>query len=155
MGQLTDKERKEIYVYSIFRFFPDAMLELGKVIGSGQTQHIDNNDTGEPMWDRNKSFQHMQSLTRHLVDYAKDEKKDEDGTYHLARVVWRALAQLQVDLEKDKYWESAVSHPKVQGKIHMDSIEGYDEEKAEKRMNVIGQNGNNGEHYKNKSNGKK
>ena len=93
--------RKTNYIYSILEFFPDAIRAMGDVIGAGQTQHIDG-ATSSPVWDKSKSNQHMQSLSRHLVDYASGIDKDDDGTPHLAKIAWRALAQLQTDIDNNK-----------------------------------------------------
>lgn len=126
----TEKEHKRVFIYSIFEFFNLAMEEFGKNIAAGQDKWIDG-EVSSPKWDRNRSNQHMQSLSRHLLAYSKGEKVNkEDGTYHLAAILFRAAAQLQLDLEKEQ------SIPKD-----------YDEDKSEKRMNIIGQNGNEGEHY--------
>ena len=94
-------ERKSVFIYSAFEFFPHSFQELGKVIGAGQAQHI-SGETESPVWDREKSNQHMQSLARHLADYASGEKMDDDGTYHLAKIAFRCLAQLQQDIEDGK-----------------------------------------------------
>ena len=93
-------ERKATPIYSAFEFFPDAMWELGKVIAAGQNQWIDG-ETSSPVWDRSKSNQHMQSLTRHLVDHASGELIDDDGCYHLGKIIWRACAMLQELKEKE------------------------------------------------------
>ena len=97
---MKDQERKSTFIYSALEFFPDAIRELGRAIAAGQDQHIrDNGETQSPQWDRSKSNQHMQSLLRHATDYAAGEEIDEDGTYHLSKMVWRCLAQLQQDIE--------------------------------------------------------
>ena len=99
---MKDSDRKSTFVYSAFEFFPDALMELGRAISAGQDQHIrDNGETQSPQWDRTKSNQHMQSMARHMVDYAKGVEIDTDGTYHLSKIVWRALAQLQMDIENN------------------------------------------------------
>ena len=50
-------------------------------------------------WDRSKSGDEYDALTRHLLDSNKEEY-DTDGTLHLAKVAWRGLAGLQKHLEK-------------------------------------------------------
>ena len=93
--------RKTTFIYSAMEFFPDAFRALGDAVGAGQTQHIDG-ATESPVWDRTKSNQHMQSLSRHLIDYAQGIKLDDDNTYHLAKIIWRAMAQLQTDIENGR-----------------------------------------------------
>jgi len=39
-------------------------------------------------------------MMRHLVDYANGEEFDTDGTRHVSKVAWRALAFLEKELEK-------------------------------------------------------
>ena len=94
-----DKARKAIMVYQILEFFPDAILEVGKVIAAGQSQHI--KDGGKPKWDKTISNDHLGSLMRHLIDDAKGERVDVDNTLHLAKVVWRGLAEIQTRIEND------------------------------------------------------
>ena len=47
-------------------------------------------------WDRNKSTDELDALTRHLIEAGKI---DTDGMRHSAKVAWRALANLQKELE--------------------------------------------------------
>ena len=98
----------------------------------------------------------MQSLTRHLTDYAEGEAIDDDGIPHLAKIAWRALAQLQMDEETNLEREAELEHD-----VERDIISGTEwpyvkswgpysdelEQEREKRMNIIGQNGNSGDHY--------
>ena len=56
-------------------------------------------------WDRNKSTDELDALARHLVEAGKI---DSDGVRHSAKVAWRALANLQKELEnsnkRDEQW---------------------------------------------------
>jgi hypothetical protein len=47
-------------------------------------------------WDRNKSSDELDALVRHLCEAGKI---DTDGIRHSAKVAWRALANLQKELE--------------------------------------------------------
>jgi hypothetical protein len=47
-------------------------------------------------WDRNKSTDQADCILRHMVDRGK---VDADGLRHSAKVAWRALALLQVEIE--------------------------------------------------------
>jgi len=89
--------RKEIPVYSgVIRYFPDAIKMVAQVSYIGNQQH----HPDKPLhWDRNKSTDELDALARHLVDCGT---LDDDGLYHDAKVAWRALANLQKLLEKDK-----------------------------------------------------
>ena len=92
----TNEERKDTPVFSgVLKYFPDALKEVAKCSFIGQQQH--NKD--KPLaWDRSKSGNEYDSLTRHLIDSAKEDF-DTDGTLHKAKIAWRALAGLQKHLE--------------------------------------------------------
>ena len=63
-------------------YFPDALVEVARVSYEGSKQH----HPGEPVhWDRSKSVDHG--------------TKDGDGMRHTAKMAWRALAMLQLELE--------------------------------------------------------
>ena len=89
-------KRKSLPVFSgVLTYFPDALLEVSKCSAAGQEQH----NPDKPLaWDRSKSGSEYDSLTRHLLDSTKEDY-DTDGTLHLAKVAWRALAGLQKHLE--------------------------------------------------------
>lgn len=82
-------------VYSgVLKYFPDAILELARVSYVGNEQH----NPGEPLhWSRGKSNDHKDALMRHLIDAGQI---DDDGVRHSAKVAWRALASLQLEIEK-------------------------------------------------------
>lgn len=84
-------------VYSgVLKYFPDALLEISKVSKAGNDQH----HKGQPLfWDRTKSTDELDALTRHLLEAGKI---DTDGMRHSAKVAWRALANLQKELEDEK-----------------------------------------------------
>ena len=92
----TAKDRKETPIFSgVLKYFPDAIAEVAKCSFRGQQQH----NPDKPLaWDRSKSGDEYDALTRHLLDSNKEEY-DTDGTLHLAKVAWRALAGLQKHLE--------------------------------------------------------
>lgn len=93
------QQRKGIPVYSgVLKYFPDALKEITKASLAGNTQHL----AGEPLhWDRNKSKDQLDALARHLLDHASGEIYDTDGVRHLTKCCWRALAQLQLELENE------------------------------------------------------
>ena len=88
------KERKSIPLYhGLLKYFPLALQEVAKCSLAGNQQH--HPDT--PIhWDRNKSKDHLDSLMRHLIDTGT---MDKDGIRHSAKVAWRALANLELELE--------------------------------------------------------
>lgn len=95
---LKNKEaqaRKDRPVFSgVLRYFPDALLEISRVSKAGNDQH----NPGKPLhWDRSKSTDELDALTRHLIDAGK---LDTDGIRHSAKICWRSLANLQKELEE-------------------------------------------------------
>lgn len=94
------QERKDTPIFSgVLAYFPDALGEVSKASLAGNKQHL----KGQPLhWDRTKSTDQLDALTRHLIDHANGKEFDNDGVRHLAKVCWRALAQLQLIIEKHK-----------------------------------------------------
>ena len=102
IGKVTDvsntsKQRKERPVFTgVLRYFPDAIMEIAKVSLAGNKQH----HPDKPLhWDREKSNDDLDALTRHLIDAGKI---DSDGIRHTAKVAWRALAALQKEIELEE-----------------------------------------------------
>ena len=93
------KKRKETPVYSgVLKYFPDAIKEVARCSLAGNNQH----HPDKPLhWDKSKSSDHADSLSRHLIDHSIDPI-DEDGMFHLTKVAWRSLALLQIYLERKK-----------------------------------------------------
>jgi hypothetical protein len=87
--------RKDRPIYTgVLKYFPDALLEVSRASTAGNEQHL----SGEPLhWDRTKSNDHLNSLTRHLLQVGEI---DDDGVRHSAKVAWRALANLQIEIER-------------------------------------------------------
>ena len=182
------KKRKETPVKTgVLDYFPDAIRDIARCSYAGNEQH---NPGTALHWDRSKSGDELDALTRHLLDAGT---VDNDGIRHSTKVAWRALANLQKEIERerrDEYEEELIregnitqfmydgeecygllgSHPLcctdycpcLEEEISEEDIEkelygvrrgpcsGHDEaseEELEKRMNIIGQNGNDGLHY--------
>lgn len=91
------QERKNIPITTGFLdYFPLAVAEVAKCSKAGNDQH----HPGEPLfWDKTKSTDHSDCIARHLVDRGKF---DTDGQRHSAKLAWRALALLQLELENEK-----------------------------------------------------
>lgn len=92
-----DKSRKELPVFTgPLMYFPDAIAEVARVCKIGNDQH----NPGEPLhWARGKSMDQMNTALRHMMDHGTGTVKDVDGTYHMAKAVWRCLAELQLTIE--------------------------------------------------------
>lgn len=90
------QQRKDTPVFSgVLNYFPDAIREVARCSKVGNDQH----NAGQPLhWDRSKSTDELDALTRHLLEAGTI---DTDGVRHSAKVAWRALANLQKEIEKD------------------------------------------------------
>ncbi len=95
-GVYDEPNRKEMPVFSgVLKYFPDAIREVAKTSWIGNQQHHPN----KPLhWDRSKSGDELDALTRHLMEAGEI---DTDGIRHSAKVCWRALANLQKELEEN------------------------------------------------------
>ena len=94
-GLPTDAaERKAVPIFSgVIRYFPDALAAVAECSKKGNDQH----NPGKPLhWDRSKSGDELDALTRHLVEAGT---VDTDGIRHSTKVAWRALANLQKEIE--------------------------------------------------------
>lgn len=91
----NSQERKDVPVFSgCFAYFPDALAEVARLSQHGNDKH----NPGQPLhWSRDKSNDHLDCVARHLLDCGM---VDEDGFYHDVKVAWRALANLQILMEK-------------------------------------------------------
>lgn len=77
----------------VLDYFPLAIAEVSKCSKAGNDQH----NPGKPMhWDKTKSTDHADCIPRHLIDRGT---VDTDGIRHSAKLAWRALALLQIELE--------------------------------------------------------
>jgi hypothetical protein len=90
-------ERKRVPLYSgLMKYFPDALVAVASLSYVGNEQH----NPGKPLhWDRNKSTDQHDTIMRHLLEAGT---MDTDGVRHSAKVAWRALAALQLEIEADK-----------------------------------------------------
>ena len=90
------KKRKETPIFSgVLRYFPDAIKAVAQCSFKGNDQHNPNTPLH---WDRSKSGDELDALTRHLMDAGT---MDDDGVRHSAKVAWRALANLQKEIENE------------------------------------------------------
>ena len=103
IGWLTGKsvlptepaERKAIPLATgCLDYFPAALAEIAKISKAGNDQH----NPGEPLhWARGKSMDQADTIVRHLMERGS---VDTDGCRHSAKMAWRALALLQLELEE-------------------------------------------------------
>lgn len=103
MSPPTDsKSRKAVPLYTgVLQYFPDALIEVARTSQIGNDQH----HPGQPLhWDRSKSTDHHDCILRHLLEAGT---LDGDGIRHSAKVAWRALAALQLELERAESVQSA------------------------------------------------
>ncbi len=91
------KERKGLPVFSgVLAYFPDALLAVAECSRIGNDQH----NAGKPLhWDRSKSGDELDALTRHLLQAGE---LDTDGIRHSAKIAWRSLANLQKEIENEQ-----------------------------------------------------
>ena len=91
---MNAEERKNRPVFTgVIKYFPDALMEVSRVSLQGNKQH----HPDKPLhWDRSKSGDELDALMRHLIDAGTI---DTDGIRHSAKVAWRALANLQKEIE--------------------------------------------------------
>jgi hypothetical protein len=87
--------RKALPVASgVLDYFPAALVEIAKVSKAGNDQH----NPGQPLhWARGKSMDQGDTLIRHFLERGTI---DSDGLRHSAKMAWRALALLQIELEE-------------------------------------------------------
>jgi len=77
----------------LFDYFASALIEVAKVSHKGNEQH----NPGQPLhWSRGKSADHADTMLRHFTERGN---VDSDGLRHSAKMAWRALAILQLELE--------------------------------------------------------
>ena len=87
--------RKNTPVFSgVLKYFPRALAAVAALSQIGNEQH---NPGTELHWDRSKSGDEWDALTRHLLEVGT---YDTDGVLHSTKVAWRALAGLEKELEQ-------------------------------------------------------
>lgn len=89
-------ERKTIPLSSgVLDYFPSALIEVAKVSYIGNQQH----NPGQPLhWARGKSTDQTDTIQRHFLERGGI---DTDGMRHSAKLAWRCLALLQLELEAE------------------------------------------------------
>ena len=98
MSLPTDRDaRNAIPLWDgLFSYFPDVWAEVAKVSVLGNKQHA----LGDKLfWNRNVSTDHLNKVFRHAFDHGTGSVLDTDGTFHMAKAIWRACAELQLAIE--------------------------------------------------------
>ena len=93
-------ERKRVPLWSgLFRYFPDALVAVARLSWAGNEKH----NKGQPLhWSRDKSNDHADCLLRHQMDTGTGEVDPDSKELHEVEVAWRALAQAQLALERQR-----------------------------------------------------
>ena len=90
-------DRKQIPLCTgVLDYFPKALCEVAKVSRAGNLQH---NGPDAPLhWARGKSNDQADTIMRHLAERGSI---DVDGQRHSAKLAWRSLALLELELEAE------------------------------------------------------
>lgn len=80
----------------VLDYFSAALAEVARCSKAGNDKH----NPGQPLhWARGKSKDQADCLVRHLLE--RGTLDPEDGMRHSAKLAWRALALLQLELEAE------------------------------------------------------
>lgn len=90
-------ERKALPICTgVLDYFPEALAAVAELSRVGNEQH----NPGEPLhWAKEKSTDHADCVIRHLIERGTF---DTDGIRHSAKVAWRALALLQIEIDESR-----------------------------------------------------
>lgn len=100
----SSEERKTFPVATgVLDYFPDAIAEVSQISYWGNQKH----NPGQVLhWARSKSMDHADCMARHLIERGNIETVIIDGKpvqmRHSAALAWRALANLQIEIETEK-----------------------------------------------------
>lgn len=87
-------DRKATPIFSGFlAYFPRAAAAVARLSKAGNDKH---NPGGPLHWSKHKSPDHADCIVRHQIDAGTEDP--EDNHPHSAKVAWRALAQLEIEL---------------------------------------------------------
>lgn len=103
--ELTSQDRKDLPVFTgVLKYFPDALLEVAELSRIANDKH----NPGEPLhWSKGKSNDHGDALVRHQLDAGKWDNLEGHRVRHSTEVAWRALAQLQTEIENEQAQQKA------------------------------------------------
>lgn len=93
---LAQKRKRQPLATGVLDYFPDALIAVAETSFIGNEQH----NPGQPLhWAKEKSTDHADCIMRHLIDRGT---RDTDNVRHSAKLAWRALANLQIELERER-----------------------------------------------------
>lgn len=106
------KARKDLpMARGVLDYFPRAFAALAGVSLKGNQQH----NPGQPMhWAKEKSTDHADCIMRHLSERGTI---DTDGERHSAKVLWRAAANLEIELLAEEGDPEAVKQVRALGTV--------------------------------------
>jgi hypothetical protein len=91
------KLRAEYPIFDGFlAYFPNATAEVARLSYKATQQH---HPEAGMHWDRSKSTDHLNKIGRHIIDAGK---LDDNGLRHSVMLAWRAMANLQEELEREQ-----------------------------------------------------
>lgn len=94
LGDMSPDDRKKFPLGTgVMDYFPDALMAVAFCSWVGNEQH---NPGTELHWDRSKSQDESDAMVRH---FSERGTMDNDAVPHSAKVAWRALANLQKEIE--------------------------------------------------------
>lgn len=104
MGLPTDDaSRKALPILTFLtEYFPDVIVELTALSVQGNRQHNPDLAPSDIKWAREKSKDQLNTAFRHLWDRARGVHLDADGCPHLVKMIWRGMAQRQLDIEQER-----------------------------------------------------
>lgn len=95
-GSLPAGDYDPASVHDLLVRYLDALTYVAHVSYVGSQQH----NPGKPLfWDRSKSGDELDALARHLLEAGTI---DTDGVRHSGKVAWRALANLEKTIERER-----------------------------------------------------
>lgn len=123
LEHMTPQERKKRPVFmGVLNYFPNALAEVAYTSFVGNEQH----NPGQKLhWAKEKSTDHEDALVRHLLSRGT---RDTDGVRHSAKVAWRALAMLEMEIEEEmKAQAQGIGEGPVEvreGRVEVDKLTG-------------------------------
>ena len=104
ISKMTSQERKDRpMARGLLDYFPDALAEVAYVSMVGNEKH---NPGQELHWSKGTSDDHADCVIRHLLDRGTWDEVEINGKVyrvrHSAYAAWRALANLQIEIESEK-----------------------------------------------------
>lgn len=90
-------ERKEMPITrGVLDYFPQAIAYISRISFLGNEKH--NGPDSELHWARGKSMDQHDCVARHLIERGTFDP--DDGALHDGKLAWRALAALELELER-------------------------------------------------------